>query len=92
MDASTNVRDIPSHYRETPNCYSGVCVNISDPDLKFEVGDRVKFVPRLGHVEEGVILAVFETTAGTELNLAFGKGLSACVNARQVVEKLYPLN
>jgi hypothetical protein len=62
------------------------------PDLKFEVGDRVKFVPRLGHVEEGVVLAVFETAAGTELNIAFGKGLSACVNARQVIEKMPPVN
>jgi hypothetical protein len=59
-------------------------------NVKFEVGDRVKFVPRLGHVEEGVIL--FETAAGTELNIAFGKGLSACVNARQVVEKMPPVN
>jgi hypothetical protein len=63
-----------------------------NPNVKFEVGDRVKFVPRLGHVEEGVILAVFETTAGIELNIAFGKGLSACVNARQVVQKLPPAN
>jgi hypothetical protein len=61
-------------------------------DVTFKVGDRVKFVPRLGHVEEGVILAVFETTAGTELNIAFGKGLSACVNARQVVEKMPSVN
>jgi hypothetical protein len=59
-------------------------------NLKFEVGDRVRFVPRLGHVEEGVILAVLETTAGTQLNIAFGKGLTASVNARQVLEKLPP--
>ena len=61
-------------------------------NVKFQVGDRVKFVPRLGHVEERFILAVFETTAGTELNIAFGKGLSACVNARQVVQKLPPVS
>jgi hypothetical protein len=58
------------------------------PDLKFEVGDRVKFFVRLGHVEEGVILTVFETTAGTQLNIAFGKGLSASVSPRAILEKL----
>jgi hypothetical protein len=60
------------------------------PDVKYEVGDRVKFVARLGHVEEGVVLAVFETTGGTELNIAFGpKGdLRASINWRMVMEKL----
>jgi hypothetical protein len=61
------------------------------PDLKFEVGDRVKFFARLGHVEEGVILTVFETTAGTQLNIAFGKGLSASVSPRAILEKLPPI-
>jgi hypothetical protein len=57
-------------------------------NLKFEVGDRVKFVPRLGHVEEGVIRAVLETRDGTQLTVDFGKGFSASVNARQVLERL----
>ena len=60
-------------------------------DLKFKVGDRVKFVVRHGHLEEGVILAVFETTAGTQFNIAFGKGLSATVSSRAVLEKLSPV-
>jgi hypothetical protein len=57
----------------------------SNPDSKFEVGDRVKFVLPNGRIEEGT--AVIQTTKGATLNIAFGpKGdLSAAVNARQVV-------
>jgi hypothetical protein len=60
------------------------------PDLKFEVGDRVKFVLRSGKVEEGTVRAVILATSGPVLNISFGpKGdLAATVNARQVVEKL----
>jgi hypothetical protein len=61
-----------------------------NPDLKFEVGDKVKLLVRLGHVEEGDILAVLETAAGTQLNISFGKGLSVLVNVRVVLEKLPP--
>jgi hypothetical protein len=66
----------------------------NDPDLKFEAGDRVKFVLRNGKIEEGVVRAVIWTTAGDVLNVSFGpKGdLAASVNARQVVEKLPRLN
>jgi hypothetical protein len=39
------------------------------PDLKFEVGDRVKFVLRSGKIEEGVVRAVIQTTAGPVLNV-----------------------
>jgi hypothetical protein len=62
------------------------------PDPKFEVGDRIKFVLPSGKIEEGVVKAVFETTAGMQLNVAFGKDLSASVSARQVVGKLPPVN
>jgi hypothetical protein len=66
----------------------------NDPDLKFEVGDRVKFVLGNGKIEEGTVRAVIKTTDGIVLNVSFGpKGdLAASVNARQVVEKLEPLN
>ena len=59
-------------------------------DLKFEVGDRVKFVLRSGKVEDGVVRAVIPSTSGIMLNVSFGpKGdLAASVNVRQVVEKL----
>ena len=64
------------------------------PDIKFEVGDRVKFVLPNGKNEEGTIKAVIPSTKGSTLNIAFGaKGdLSASVNARQVIGKLPPLN
>jgi hypothetical protein len=61
-------------------------------ELKFEVGDRVKFLVRLGQAQEGVILDVVETPAGTQLNITFGKGQSALVSARLVLEKLPPAN
>jgi hypothetical protein len=63
-------------------------------DLKFEVGDRVKFVLRSGKVADGVVRAVINTTSGIMLNVSFGpKGdLAASVNARQNVQKLPPLN
>jgi hypothetical protein len=56
--------------------------------------DRVKFVLRSGTIEEGTVRAVIQTTAGAVLNVSFGpKGdLAASVNARQVVEKLSPVN
>jgi hypothetical protein len=55
---------------------------------KLQVGDRVKFLARLGQAEEGIILAVAETPVGTQLNITFGKGLSASVSARLVLKKL----
>jgi hypothetical protein len=58
----------------------------------FQVGDRIKFVLPSGSIEEGVVKAVFETTKGVQLNVAFGKDLSASVNARQVIGKLPPVN
>jgi hypothetical protein len=61
-------------------------------DQKFEVGDRITFVLPSGKIEEGIIKAVFEKTSGTQLNVAFGKDLSASVNARQVVGKLPPVH
>jgi hypothetical protein len=63
-------------------------------DLKFGVGDRVKFVLRSGKIEEGVVRAVILTTTGPVLNVSFGPklDLAASVNARQVVERLPPLN
>ena len=66
----------------------------SAPDQTFEVGDRVEFVLRNGKIEEGIIRAVIFTTKGDVLNVSFGpKGdLAATVNARQVVEKLGPVN
>jgi hypothetical protein len=66
----------------------------NNPDLKFEVGDRIKFVLRSGKVEEGVVRAVIQTTAGPVLNLSFGPqlDLAASVNARQVVGKYPPVN
>jgi|HubBroStandDraft_6_1064221.scaffolds.fasta_scaffold00996_3 hypothetical protein len=64
------------------------------PEQKFEVGERISFVLPNGKIEEGVVKAVFETTAGPPLNVAFGaKGdLSASVGARQVIGKLPPVN
>jgi hypothetical protein len=61
-----------------------------DPDPKFAVGDRVRFVLRSGKIEEGTVRAVILTTNGPVLNVSFGpKGdLAGSVNARQVVEKL----
>jgi hypothetical protein len=50
------------------------------------------FVLPSGSIEEGVVKAVFETTSGTQLNVAFGKDLSASVNQRQVIGKLPPVN
>jgi hypothetical protein len=57
-----------------------------NPDLKFEVGDRMKFVLRNGKIEEGVVRAIIQTTGGPVLNVSFGpKGdLAASVNVRQV--------
>ena len=59
------------------------------PEQKFEVGERISFVLPNGKIEEGVVKAVFETTAGPPLNVAFGaKGdLSA-----KVIGKLPPVN
>jgi hypothetical protein len=65
---------------------------MKNPDSKFEVGDRIKFVLPSGSIEEGVVRAVFETTGGIQLNVAFGKDLSASVNQRQVIGKLPPVN
>ena len=67
---------------------------MNNRDIKFEVGDRIKFVLPNGKIEEGLVKAVFETTSGTRLNIAFGvKGdLGASVGARQVIGKLPPLN
>jgi hypothetical protein len=56
----------------------------NDPGLKFEVGDRVKFVLHSGKIEEGVVRAVIQTTGGIVLNVS--------ENAKEVVEKLPPLN
>jgi hypothetical protein len=66
---------------------------LKNSDLKFEVGDRVKFILRSGKIEEGVLRAVILTTAGPVLNVSFGPkdDLAASVNARQVVEKLPPV-
>jgi hypothetical protein len=64
----------------------------NSPDLQFEVGDRIKFVLPSGKIEEGIVKAVSPTTRGAQLNVAFGKDLSASVNARQVVGKLPPVN
>jgi hypothetical protein len=65
-----------------------------DPDIKYEVGDRVKFVLRNGKIEEGVVRAVILTTTGPVLNVSFGPklDLAASVNAKQVVVKLPPVN
>jgi hypothetical protein len=46
-----------------------------DPDLKFEVGDRVKSVLRSGKIEEGVVRAIIQTTKGAVLNVSFGPKL-----------------
>jgi hypothetical protein len=43
-------------------------------------------------IEKWTDRAVLQTTAGAVLNIAFGTRLSASVNARQVVEKLPPVN
>ena len=66
----------------------------NNQDSKFEVGDRINFVLPNGKIEEGVVKAVFETTAGPRLNVAFGArgDLSASVGARQVIGKLPPVN
>jgi hypothetical protein len=66
----------------------------NNPDLKFQVGDRIKFVLPSGSIEEGIVKAVFQTTTGTQLNVAFGaKGdLSASVGVRQVIGKLPAVN
>jgi hypothetical protein len=66
----------------------------NDRDLKFVGGDRVKFVLRSGKIEEGTVRAVIHTASGAVLNVSFGpKGdLAASLNARQVVEKLPPVN
>jgi hypothetical protein len=66
--------------------------SMKKPEPTFEVGDRIKFVLPSGSIEEGIVKAVFETTSGIRLNVAFGKDLSTSVNARQVVGKLPPLN
>jgi hypothetical protein len=63
---------------------------MSDLNLKFEVGDLVKFVLRNGKIEEGVLCAVIKTTAGVQLNIAFGMGLIASVKRGQIVEKTFP--
>jgi hypothetical protein len=67
--------------------------NHPDQELP-RVGDRIKFVLPNGKIEEGVVKAVFNTTAGTQFNVAFGaKGdLSASVGASQVIGKLPPVN
>jgi hypothetical protein len=66
----------------------------NNPDLKFELGDRVKFVLRNGKIEEGLVKAVIQTTKGPELNISFGPKmvLAATVNVRQVAEKLPAVN
>jgi hypothetical protein len=65
---------------------------MKNPDLKFEVGDRVKFVLRSGKIEEGTVRAVIQTTGGVVLNISFGIGLSASVPVKQVIGKLPPVN
>jgi hypothetical protein len=62
------------------------------PDLTFAVGDRIKFVLPSGKIEEGIVKAVFPTTRGAQLNVAFGRDLTASVNAKQVIGKLPPVN
>jgi hypothetical protein len=57
-------------------------------DKKFEVGDTVKVILCYGSIQEGIVKAVVETTAGVQLNVSFGEYLAASVSARQVVEKL----
>jgi hypothetical protein len=54
----------------------------------------VKFALRSGAIEEGIVKAVFETTSGTQLDVAFGakSDLSASVNSRQIIGKLPPVN
>jgi hypothetical protein len=64
----------------------------NNSDLKFEIGDRITFVLPSGKIEEGIVKAVSPTTRGAQLNVAFGKDLSASVNAKQVVGKIPPLN
>lgn len=66
----------------------------NDPDLNFEVGDRVKFALRNGKIEEGLVRAVIHTTAGPVLNVSFGPklDLAASVNARQMVDRILPVN
>jgi hypothetical protein len=65
---------------------------MKDNPEKFEVGDRVQFVLKLGKVAEGEVRAVIKNTGGVQLNISFGTGLSAAVNARQVVQKLPLVN
>lgn len=54
----------------------------NNSDLKFAVGDRIKFVLPSGTIEGGTVKAAFEKTTGTQLNVAYVKDLSASVNAR----------
>jgi hypothetical protein len=44
-----------------------------DSDLKFAVGDRVKFALRNGKIEEGLARAVILTTKGPVLNVRLGR-------------------
>jgi hypothetical protein len=53
--------------------------SMKKPEPTFEVGDRIKFVLPSSSIEEGMVKAVFQTTAGTQLNVAFVTGLSASV-------------
>jgi transcription antitermination factor NusG len=66
-------------------------MNKKNSDLKFEVGDRVRFVVGSGAIADGTVRAIIQTTGGVELNVSFGKDLSASVNVRQVVQ-MPPLN
>jgi hypothetical protein len=59
-------------------------------DEKIRSGRQDKDCSSLWQIEEGTVKAVFETTGGIQLNVAFGKDLPASVNVRQVVEKLPP--
>jgi hypothetical protein len=52
--------------------HDNVCPMKNNPDLKFAVGERIKFVLPSGSIEEGIVKAVFEKTTGTQLNVAFG--------------------
>jgi hypothetical protein len=56
--------------------------------------NRSHMLLRNGKLGEGVVRAVIQTTAGPVLNVSFGPklDLAASVNARQVVEKLPPVN
>jgi hypothetical protein len=63
-------------------------------ELKFDVGDRVKFVLRNGKIEEGVLRAIIHTASGIVLNVSFGPkdDLATSVNFREVVGTLPPVN